>query len=453
MPAFSFGGLASGLDTNAIIDGLVQIESIRMGQLNERKLGIKSKIGAIGLVSSKLSALSTAATKLGDEGVRASKITSTNQDFTATSDTTAVAGRFSVVVQQTAVAAKARGAAFTSEFSQAKEGTLSLGVDGANYDITIGPSDSLEDVVANINASDAPVSAAILDDGTSKYLSISRLSTGHQIGQPASSALTISESYTGTVGTELGLSVVTTAKNAKLTVDGLAMERTDNTITGAVPGATLTLTGASNSAEDLVISNDSAGTQKRLQDFVDNFNEVLGLLDSKLNPTPGDDPNYSLAGDSSLRFLRGALGGVITGTVSSLTAVRSLVDIGVASQRDGQLTLDATKLDEAIAKDPDAVNRLFSDTTDGIAKVLADLETAYTDSKTGILSAREDGLDSTLDQIDESILRYQDSIDRYRQRLVNQFAAMEGIVSGLNGVSSFLAQSAGTTGWNFNNQG
>ena len=63
-PNISFGGLASGLDTRAIIDALVQVERIPMLRLEQRKRALQSQDSLFANLSTKLEALDKIAESL-----------------------------------------------------------------------------------------------------------------------------------------------------------------------------------------------------------------------------------------------------------------------------------------------------------------------------------------------------------------------------------------------------
>ena len=68
-PVFTVGGLASGLDTNSIVDKLVAIESLPITQNQAQQSALTVQISSIGDLVSKIKALSTAATNLSTGGV------------------------------------------------------------------------------------------------------------------------------------------------------------------------------------------------------------------------------------------------------------------------------------------------------------------------------------------------------------------------------------------------
>jgi flagellar hook-associated protein 2 len=90
---FRAGGLASGIDTNAIIDSLIKLESRPIDLLRSRQAGLKTQVSALGDITSKLSELSRVALSLSTAGTMATKVSSTHTGFDAVSGSGATAGR------------------------------------------------------------------------------------------------------------------------------------------------------------------------------------------------------------------------------------------------------------------------------------------------------------------------------------------------------------------------
>jgi flagellar hook-associated protein 2 len=436
---FQAGGLASGLDTNTIIDKLVQLRSQPITLLRKRQGAAKTQISLLGDLASKLEALRSAAKALGDGGVLGAKATSTNTAFTATPGTNAVGGSFRIQVQTLAQAAKARSAAFAAG-EVVRGGTLALTVQGAAYSVNLGDGATLEDVAAAIRLSGAPLSAVVLDNGTSRYLSITNRDTGHPLSGTPSDALAIVETSTGTAGRPLGAAVFQAAQNATVTVDGLTFTRTGNVVEGAVPGTSLTLKAQGGAAEDLTQVYDPDATKAKLQTFVDAYNAVIGIVQKQLAPTPDVDRESTLSGEASLRSLQARLQRVGAAAVSTLASVRTLSDLGVKSKRDGSLEIDAAALTAAIGRDPAAVNAVFATATEGVAAQVGALVDAYTRAGDGILVSRKASLDRSVRAMDGRASDLQARLDRYRESLVAQFTAMETTISSLKSSGNYLLQ-------------
>jgi flagellar hook-associated protein 2 len=434
---FRAGGLASGMDTNSIIDQLVSLESQPLTQLKTRQTGIQTQISALGDIVSRLSSLASAAQGLGDDGVLAAKATSSSSTFSAAPGTSAIAGRYSVQVLKLAQAGKWRSQGIDPAVGHAA-GTLTLTVQGKTYDppITITQGESPGDVAAAIRATGAPVSAVVLSDGTKSYLSV----TNRDTGVPATGKaleLVFAPKVAGSPGDPPMYSEITPARNASFVIDDLTFSRPSNTVSDAIPGTTLTLT-AEGSAEDLVLENDVSATQGRLQTFVDAYNGVMKLLQRQLAPTQSTDRSSSLTGDSAVRSLQTRLQSILVAKVPGLGDVRTLADLGVKTAKDGSLSIDSTVLTRALSRDPAAVNALFSTASSGIAASVRALVDQNTRVGDGLLTLRISGLQDTVSDLTDQQDALSRRIDAYRANLVAQFTAMESTVSSLKSIGNFL---------------
>ena len=441
-PFFSVGGLASGLDTASIVDGLTKLEQKPLDTLRAQQTGFQSQISLIGNAVSSITALQNAAKALASSGTMGVKTSSTNTDFTATASSKATAGSFSISVQWLASAAQSRSAAFASDTAAVTGGTLNLTVQGVTYDpITISDGESLADVAGDIRALGAPISAVVLNDGTRSYLSITNLSTGYT-GSDPSAALQINESYTGTQGQQLGLTTTHAATNAAFTIDGLAFTRQSNTITDAISGTTLALKAQTNTSEKLTLDYDTSATAANLGKFVNSYNALLAFAQGQLSAGgAGTDRSSTLAGDSTLRSLISSVQSLLTSTVSGGGTVRTLADIGLKTNfQDGSISIDQTKLQSAITANAGAVNNLFSQSTTGIGALAQQLSDRYTNVVDGLFTSRTKNLSSRIRQMDRQAEQMQLRVDAFKQNLIAQFTAMEKIVGGLKTTGNYLTQ-------------
>jgi flagellar hook-associated protein 2 len=440
-PLFSVGGLASGLDTASIIDGLTKAEQQPLDSLRTQQTGFKTQVSLIGTLVGKIKTLQAAAQTLSDSGTVGIKATSTNTDFSVTPSSKSQAGSYSVSVQSLATSAQKRSAGLASDIAAVKGGTLTFTVQGTTYDpVTIKDGESLSDVAGDIRALGAPISAVVLNDGTKSYLSITNLNTGFT-GTDATSALQIAENYTGSQGSQLALATTHDASNAAFTVDGLAFTRQSNTVTDAIPGTTLNLKGQTNTTEKLTLDTDSARTALNLQNFVNAYNDIITTVAAQTAQGGANtNRNATLAGDSTLRSLVSAVQGLVTTTVSG-GSVRTLADIGIKTNfQDGSLTLDSGKLGAALQSNSAAVNNLFSQATTGIGASVKTLSDRYTNIVDGLFTSRTKNLNTRIKQMDSDADRMQLRLDAFKQNLTAQFTAMEKIVSGLKASGNFLSQ-------------
>lgn len=435
---FRLGGLASGMDTNALIEQLMKIESNSITVAQNRQAAFQSQISQVGEITSKLQALAAATAALKTNGALGLSQVGTHSGATVTLGPTAAAGQYALGVDQLATTAKAQSVAFPSADSPV-HGTLSLSVDGVDTPIPMTDGMSLSEVAAAINQSGAKVRATIIQTDGQAFLQIATKNTGFTPGQPTSSALVITESSSGGLPLPLGFTITQQATNALVTVEGVQLERSSNTIADAVPGVTLALKAVTAAPEDVVLGTDSAATATKLQTFVTAYNDVMALIHKNLNIGQEVDRTKTLGGDSALRGLQNSLMGMVSSIANpSSTTLRSLLDLGISTQKDGTLGLDKSKMDKALSADPDAVNALFQQATDGVSDRIKSLVDSYTNSSDGILVSKSKSYDKSVKQISTEIDSLRLRIEARRTQLISQFAAMEKMVGGFKSIGNYL---------------
>ncbi len=434
MPTFNAGGLASGLDTNTLIDSLVSIRSQSVTNLKTRKSAFTTQVSQLADIVSRLSGLKSAATNLSQNGVLGVSVGSGLTGLSASATSVAPAGSYTVQVGSLAAAAKQRSAGFDGTSAPLTAGNLDFSVNGTSYTVAVAAGASLNDVAQSINTTVSKVTASVISDGTRTYLSVTNKDTGYTIGGAPANALSI----TGTAAAQFGFTEVAAAANAHLTIDGLDFERRSNTITDALNGVTFQLT-ATGAQQNLVLTNDTSGTSQNLQKFVDAYNLVLKQVQSNLSTTSSTNRKATLAGDGALKSLQVKMQQLTSAVVGNGT-VRTLADVGIKTERDGTLSIDSVTLGRALAREPSAVNALFATASTGMSAAAGALVDAYTNSTDGLLTLRTQGLKSSMKRIDDDIDKEQTAIDRYRELLVKQFTAMESVVSGLKAAGNYLTQ-------------
>ena len=442
-PVFRAGGLASGLDTNAIIDGLTKLEQRPLEQLQKRQTGFKTQVSLIGSLISKIGTFYSAAKALSESGALGVKVTSANTDFTATPTTNASAGSFAVAVQELASAAQRRSTGFTGT-PTVRGGTLEVKVQGVSYGtINIADGEALADVANDIKGLGAPVNISVLTNGTgSSFLSITNKSTGYTTGTAAQALELIETPDPGaTLGHTLGFTSSHTATNAEFTVDGLEFVRQSNTVADVITGMSLQLKGKTDTEEQLTQDYDTSVTATNMQKLVDAYNDIINSVHTAQTIPAGSDRGATLAGDSSVRGLIRSLQDVVTTSVSGLGNVRTMADLGMKTNyQSGTISIDSTKLASAIASDPAAVNKIFSDSLTGINAQAFKLSQKYTSVIGGMLTSRTKGLNDAIKRMDGDATKMQSRIDSFKLNLVRQFSAMEELVGGLKATGNFLTQ-------------
>jgi len=432
-------GLFSGINTADIIEKLMEIERRPLETLQSRKDDYEKRISAYGELTSKLSALQDALADLKADELPSIAATSSDETvFTATASTGASEGVYQVVVSEIAQAHKIYSQAFGTESATVGTGTLSIQVgSGTTVDITIDSANStLSGIRDAINSSSAGVSATIINDGSGYRLIVSSDETG------ASNVIKISVTDDDGDNTDTsGLSVLAyesgvtenmtqsqAARDASLTVDGLAVTRSANTITDLITGVTINLHDDSGgSTVTLTVTNDTDTIQEKVNAFVSAYNDAMTKAQELNAPggisgTPGTLSSESIM-DTVIRTLRNITNNAYDGEY--------LVNFGITHDRTGLLQVDSDDLSDAMDSDLDG----FISVMDTFARSLDESIDTITDT---IIPIREDGLNSRIDSIEDDILDMEYRLDRTEESLVKQFTLLEQTLASLQSNGDYL---------------
>lgn len=279
-------------------------------------------------------------------------------------------GVYDVEVLARAQAHSLASPATPSQYSSLGTGTFNITVGGVSKAITIDSNNNnLLGLKSAISSSGLPVNASIVNDGTGYRLMLASQQTG--IGNAISISVVDDDgNNTDTLGLSQfafgsgtnNMTQTIAAQDASFRVNGLAMTASTNQVNNVIEGVRLSLNRAEVGAvKTISIGIDNSSLSEKIQSFVDDYNAMDNILDNLGSYTKNaEDPTQgSLAGDSALRGARAELRKLLDFRLSG-GSVQSLTDVGIRTNRDGSITLDATRLNEAIAADSQAVGRLFA---------------------------------------------------------------------------------------------
>ena len=174
----SFGGIASGLDTESIITKLTQAETSSVKGLQQQQQALQTKAGLYDSLTTQINSLTQAFAALNSSNAFQS-ITANVADPTVVSVTTAAgtqAGSYSFKVSQLAQAEKMSSAAQTSTTTALNQ-TGQFEVNGAVVNVTA--TDTLQSLAGKINALNVGVSAGVIDGGSGQaYITFTSNQTG-----------------------------------------------------------------------------------------------------------------------------------------------------------------------------------------------------------------------------------------------------------------------------------
>ena len=424
---FAVSGLSSGVDWQSIVEQLTQVETKQfVNPLNTKKTNLQDKLSAWQSLSSKLSALKTAAENLKDTSdfdkykatLTSSSSTAADSLLSVTVGSYAASGRYDITVTSLAKAEKLQSGAVASRDADAGwTGAITLA--GTEISLDGKSLATLKSEINALNTGDDPsgVIASIIQVSDSDY----RLTLTNEETGAAGISLTDTGNYFS--------NVIQDGKDAQFTVDGVSMTRSGNTITDVISGLTLDLKDEEPGTKITVdISTDTEALTDKVQAFVDAANAVLDYTANQLSyDSATGETGGALYGDSTLRSIRSnILNSIVNADLSSL---------GITINSSNKLELDADKLTDALESDFGNTVTAFNAMAESFDETLDHL----TDSIDGTLTLRQNSLQDGIDRLDDKITSTQERIDRKMALMTKQYQAMELAITQLQSQQSYLS--------------
>ncbi len=441
-PLWSVSGLATGLDWRKIIDELMAIERRPITALEQRKSRLEAVKKAWSDVKLALQAVDTKLDPLFLSTTFQARVAVSSAEAVVkgTASTGAPTGTYAISVEKLAQAQ-----VVVSEPQPVEEtfsGDVTIGIKGG-VTSTITVSGRLADIASAINNANVGVSASVVvTDGTNGMLVLKSNTTGlsGEMSLDGDLLITLGVLKPGGDGGYVPNQVVE-AWDAKFAVDGVTVTSGSNTVTTAVPGVTLELKATGSAT--LEVKADVDSMVAKIRDFVNAYNDALSKLRSYLANQPGNAG--LLAGDPTAQGIERQLRQLAYGSVSGLPAgMDSLYDIGISTaDKTGALTIDETKLREALsARAGDVAKLFYSDGGAGesVAERLRDAFRLWVQTGTGLIPTRESGLDRLIKDMADRMRALEDRLNLREQRLIEQFVNLERSLAVLQSQGAWLEQ-------------
>jgi len=436
MATVTFGGVGSGLDTESIVSGLTKASQGPLNQMKNQVTGLTAVNTSLSTIASLLGKLQTALESV-DEVKEVGSYSASSSSTAIVASTTGAAspGSYQISVDRLASEQRSYSNGFAAtDTALGLTGSLDFSIGGGSAtSITLDAADTLDSLVAKINASGARVSASILNDGSQNRLQVRGLDTG------AANAITFSGT---TLGLDLAANTRQAATDSQVTIDGFTVTRSTNQVIGAIGGVTLNLTATTpvGTPATVKVASDPDGLKTKLNSVVTAYNAVVDLVHNVSGFGTTKAQVDGLAGDSLLRSLSGRMSSAV-GTQVGTGAYQTLGSIGLSLDRTGRMTLDSEKLNKALAADPSGVANVIAgpDDTTGAADVLRDVVKAFGQAGTGTIASRQTSLASRIKETNARVDREQTRLDAYANALRKQFTALDTLMSSTSQNSSYLS--------------
>jgi flagellar hook-associated protein 2 len=464
----SFSGLATTMDTKSIVTQLMALERRPETLLTNQKTVLQSKIDVFDKLNTAFKNLQGVAAGMNMAATFASKSAAVTDSgvLTAQVSGAAVAGTHTLVVTQLASSQRqvsATGYASSSVLNF-NTGTFSITDDKGSTPIpvTIGAgSNSLDGIAAAINSSGGNLTATVINDGTpgSPYrLMVSGLDTKNYsidfAGLNTPPTAPNGAAYAAPSFPQSGATYVA-GSAASFTLDGVDMTRSSNSVGDALPGVTLNLLKGGGAASSFTISNDTASVTAKINGFISSFNSAVTIIQQQSVYNAATKTAGVLSGDSTIRNLQAALQNILGSQVAGVNGPYSLASqIGIKTQQDGTLALDADKLSTALSTNFNGVVDLFTRNsgTSGLLGNQYGLAEQFNQSLTqitkpyvsayysgnGIIASRINTFKSQMTSIDGQVAQMETLMVQKEASMNRQFTAMEKLVSSLQTQGSQL---------------
>ncbi len=396
MPTITSLGVGSGLDLQGLLTGLMDAERSQLeAPLNRREDELQAQLTAYGSLKGALSSFQTALSGLHQATTFQKSTTSVSDSsvFTATATGSLSSADYGIEVTDIATSHKLASGQFASNTDAVGTGELTFRFgtyDAGSNTFTANPDKTIETVTIDasnnslqgirdaVNQADIGVTASIVNDGSGYRLLFKSDATGEE----NSLEITVNDTGDGNntdtaglsqlaydptaAGVGSGRNMVQTvaATDAHFSIDGLAMTRSSNTVSGAIEGVTLELKGSNaGSTATLSVAQDKDSIKQAVNSFVSGYNTLVGSLDALAGYDAEEEKGGVLLGDSVTRTLTDQMQKILSGAVQGLSGqYNSLSQLGLSTQLDGTLELDDAVFNQALDNDVNAVSRVFAAT-------------------------------------------------------------------------------------------
>ena len=407
MTAITSTGLGSGLDINSIVTAIVDAEKDpALASMTSSAAAATAAISAYGVLNSELSAFKDSYSDLSRSSTFSAATSSSSDSgiLNATLGIGAQTGSWSFEVEQQAKAqtiVSSSANSYTDSASEVGTGTISFsyGSYGTDGSFSINPDKAIETLTIDasnnslgelrdaINEGDYSVSASIIDDGSNYRLVL----TNKETGEENAMQLTVVDDD-GDNSDATGLSALTysadvkhmdqtsTAQDAKIVMNGIEITRSTNEISSVIEGVTLNIGGETEVGEtvSLTITQDTSAVEEQINAFVENYNNTITQMNSLTAYGGESGSDGALNGDSTVRNIQNQMRAVLNTTVShSGGVVQSFADLGMLTNLDGTLSLDADTLTAAMENDMESIANFFT-ASGGASDSLIDFESKST---------------------------------------------------------------------------
>lgn len=437
------GGLGAGINVSQFVQFAVANQTASITALQTQQTTLGSQSGEIATITSQLAALNNAAVALNDPlGALNSEVaTSSNSSvLSANAAGTAVAGSHTIAIASLATTSSYYTDAVTSSSTALATGdTFSISVGGKPFSsITVdSTNNTLDQIAAAINKSTTAVQASVINDANGARLAI----VSGTSGVPGNISVTGGLHLAASPNTAINFNQASAGLNASLTVDGVPISSTGNTVTGVINGVTLNLAAPTgNTPVTLTVAPDSTQATAAINTFVAAYNTVVTEINGQFAVNPDGSGGGVLASDNSLQDAQNSLLSAASFSISGNNGVVNLASIGVNLQDDGTLSVNTSTLATALSTNYTAVQNLFQNSTASFTQNLTNVVNNLTSPSSGVLTLDAQSIKNTTTGLTQQISDLQAALSAQELSLTSVYASVNATLQELPLLESQMTQ-------------
>ncbi len=429
-------GIGSGVLTSDLLDKLRAADDASIIKPLEKKVTLANqKDDAYTLLSSLMTTFKSSASALDGDSLYLSRAVTGNTDaLTVKAESGSDVQSFNITDIDKAEKDVWNSVSLGEKSTPVAElgsGTLTININGKDFDIPYTADNSLNDIRDSINEiGGEEMTASVLQVGDASY---ELIITSDEVNQ----AITFSDSNAAVVAPKglssiLGLTNVQPAEAATFKYNGIDISRSTNEISDLINGVTLTLNQnqAVNDNAAINISQNDTSIKSEMSIFVQNYNSLITNLQDM---TRSDRETGSVGIFNGESFVK-SLSRDITDTITQMDSSRSsLIDFGIDIDRDGVMSLDSSLFNTKFTQDPKAVELFFSgdSETDGVfTKLNAKMDNYLGFNK--LMTNFSEQLTTAKDNLTEQYDRQKSMLDDRYAIMAKRFTAYDAMISRLN---------------------
>lgn len=353
-------GLVTGLDTESIVAGLLDVQQRQISLLESRQaeislqqtafkaveasiVGLQSSLGRLSQVQNNVFDRRTA--QVGDESA-----------LIVTAGSKAALGTYQVTINSLAQAHQVASNGFSDADAEITQGTLSIQIgNGAATTITVdSTNNTLRGLAETITREVEGVTASVVTDANGE----ARLLVGsNETG--VDNALTITNNLAADNGNAVQPTFdfnnpVQSAQDAVVVLGSgtgaISVKSSTNEVDGLISGVKLNLLQAdAGKTISVTIGRNNEAATEAVQDFIDAYNGLISNIDSSVRYDADSEAAGPLQGVRTVTSIQQKIRASVLDTVPGLkSTINRLSAIGVSVSETGSLSLNSTRLQDVL---------------------------------------------------------------------------------------------------------